>query len=229
MDTERSYKWFPAVVAVFVTSLITANIIAVKPVQIGPFLVPAAIIIFPLSYIFGDVLTEVYGYRRARSVIWLGFACNLIAVIAIWVAGQLPAASFWAANQPAYDVILGVTPQVLAASFIAYLVGEFLNAFVLARLKIATQGRWLWARTIGSTLIGQLADSAVFLTLATLLAGILPLNQLPVAIATQWLLKSLYEALATPLTYAVVAFLKRAEREDVYDYNTDFNPFRLEA
>lgn len=221
---ERGYKWFPAVVAVFVTALITANIIAVKPVQVGPFLVPAAIIIFPVSYIFGDVLTEVYGYRRARLVIWLGFACNLLAVIAIWIGGLLPAASFWP-NQTAYEAILGFTPRILAASFIAYLVGEFLNSFVLARMKIATQGKWLWTRTISSTLIGQLADSAVFLTLA----GIFPLAALPTAIATQWLAKSIYEALATPLTYAVVAFLKRAEREDYYDYDTNFNPFRLEA
>jgi hypothetical protein len=224
MTTERSYKWFPAVVAVFVTSLITANIIAVKPVMVGPLIFPAAIIIFPISYIFGDVLTEVYGYRRARSVIWLGFACNLLAVIAIWIGGRLPALPDWP-NQPAYDAILGFTPRILIASFIAYLVGEFLNSFVLARMKIATQGRWLWTRTIGSTLIGQLADSAVFLGLS----GIFTLEQLPVAIATQWLLKSAYETLATPLTYAVVSFLKRAEHEDYYDHNTDFNPFRLEA
>jgi uncharacterized integral membrane protein (TIGR00697 family) len=224
MNTERSYKWFPAVVAVFVTSLITANIIAVKPVMVGPLLFPAAIIIFPLSYIFGDVLTEVYGYRRARATIWLGFACNLIAVIAIWVGGRLPALPDWP-NQGAYEAILGFTPRILAASFIAYLAGEFLNSFVLARMKIATQGRWLWTRTIGSTLIGQLADSAVFLSLS----GIFTPDLLPAAIATQWLLKSSYETLATPLTYAVVSFLKRAEHEDYYDYNTDFNPFRLEA
>lgn len=226
MTTERSYKWFPAVTAVFVTCLITANIIAVKPVSIGPLLFPAAIVIFPLSYIFGDILTEVYGYQRARPVIWLGFICNLIAVIAIWVAGRLPAASFWA-DQPAYEAILGFTPRLLAASFIAYLAGEFLNSFVLAKMKIATRGRWLWTRTIGSTLVGQLADSAVFISLA--FSGIWPGDQMLTAIATQWLLKSAYETLATPVTYAVVAFLKRAEHEDYYDYNTDFNPFRLEA
>jgi len=226
MTTERSYKWFPAVTAVFVTCLITANIIAVKPVAIGPLLFPAAIVIFPLSYIFGDILTEVYGYQRARPVIWLGFICNLIAVIAIWVAGRLPAASFWA-DQPAYEAILGFTPRLLAASFIAYLAGEFMNSFVLAKMKIATRGRWLWTRTIGSTLVGQLADSAVFISLA--FSGVWPGDQMLTAIATQWLLKSVYEALATPATYAVVAFLKRAEHEDYYDYDTNFNPFRLEA
>lgn len=226
MTTERSYKWFPAVTAVFVTCLITANIIAVKPVAIGPLLFPAAIVIFPLSYIFGDILTEVYGYQRARPVIWLGFICNLIAVIAIWVAGRLPAASFWA-DQPAYEAILGFTPRLLAASFIAYLAGEFLNSFVLAKMKIATRGRWLWTRTIGSTLVGQLADSAVFISLA--FSGVWPGDQMLTAIVTQWLLKSVYETLATPATYAVVAFLKRAEHEDYYDYDTDFNPFRLEA
>jgi len=221
---ERGYKGSPGVVAVFVPALLPATITAVNRVPVGPFLAPAAIIIFPVSYIFGDVLTEVYGYRRARLVIWLGFACNLLAVIAIWIGGRLPQAPFWP-NQAAYEAILGVPPRILAASFIAYLVGEFLNSFVLAKLKIATQGKWLWTRTISSTLIGQLADSVVFLTLA----GIFPLAQLPRAVATQWLAKSIYEALATPLTYAVVAFLKRAEREDYYDYDTNFNPFRLEA
>ncbi len=224
---ERGYKWFPIVMAVFVTSLLTANIIAVKLVQLGPLVVPAAIIIFPLSYIFGDVLTEVYGYRRARQVIWTGFACNLLMVIAIWIGGRLPSAPFWAANQEAYETILGFTPRLLAASFIAYLAGEFLNSFVLAKMKIATQGRWLWTRTIGSTLIGQLADSAVFISLA--FGGLLPAGQIVATVAAQWLLKSTYEALATPLTYVVVSFLKRAEREDAYDYDTDFNPFRLEA
>lgn len=227
MNIQRNYTWFPIVMAVFVTALLTANIIAVKLVQLGPLVVPAAIIIFPLSYIFGDVLTEVYGYRRARQVIWTGFACNLLMVIAIWIGGHLPPASFWAENQGAYETILGFTPRLLVASFIAYLAGEFLNSFVLAKMKIATQGRWLWTRTIGSTLIGQFADSAVFISLA--FGGILPAGQIVATVAAQWLLKSTYEALATPLTYVVVSFLKRAEREDYYDYDTNFNPFRLEA
>jgi len=233
----RSYKYLSWVTAIFVTCLIVANIIAVKLIDVGGLILPAAVIIFPISYIFGDVLTEVYGYARARQVIWIGFACNLLAVIAIAFGGALPPASFWASNQPAYDAILGFTPRLLAASFIAYLGGEFLNSFVLARMKISTNGRYLWARTIGSTLIGQLADSSVFITLGLLrvtglpaaLQGALPPEALPGTIATQWLFKSAYEALATPLTYVAVNRLKRAEGVDVFDRDTNFNPFRLEA
>lgn len=233
----RSYKYLSWVTAIFVTCLIVANIIAVKLVAIAGLVLPAAVIIFPVSYIFGDVLTEVYGYARARQVIWIGFACNLLAVVAIAVGGALPPAPFWAPSQAAYDAILGFTPRLLVASFVAYLIGEFLNSFVLARLKVATNGRHLWARTIGSTLIGQLADSSVFITLGLVqvtalppvLQGTLPPEALPGAIVTQWLFKSAYEALATPLTYLVVNRLKRAEGGDVFDRNTDFNPFRLEV
>ena len=214
-------KWFVLIAAIFVTCLITANIIAVKLASIAGFILPVAVIIFPLSYIVGDVLTEVYGYRQARQVIWLGFLCNLIAVIAIWLGGLLPAAPFWG-GQDAYDTILGYAPRLLVASFIAYLIGEFSNAFVLAKLKIATQGRWLWTRTIGSTLVGQGLDSLVFITVA--FVGIIPMSGLVSAIVTQWLAKSLYEAVVTPLTYVVVNFLKRQEGLDVYDYETRFNP-----
>ena len=145
--------------------MITSNIIAVKLISVAGFILPAAIIIFPISYIIGDILTEVYGYRQARQVIWLGFLCNLIAVIGIWLGGLLPPAPFWA-GQAAYDAILGYVPRLLVASFVAYLVGEFSNAYVLAKMKVATEGRWLWARTISSTLVGQGLDSAVFITLA---------------------------------------------------------------
>ena len=217
-------KWFVLIAALFVTCLITANIIAVKLIQLGGLVLPAAVIIFPISYIVGDVLTEVYGYRQARRVIWLGFFCNLIAVAAIWAGGMLPAAGFWE-GQTAYERILGFTPRLLAASFVAYLIGEFSNAYVLARMKIATQGRWLWTRTIGSTLIGQGLDSAVFITLA--FGGIIPLEGLITAMVTQWLFKSAYEAAATPLTYWVVNFLKRQEQIDFYDEDTRFNPFLM--
>lgn len=213
--------WFLLVTVLFVTCLITANIIAVKAVVLWGMVLPAAIIIFPVSYILGDVLTEVYGYRQARRVIWLGFLCNLVLVVAIAIAQALPGAPFWEA-QPAYERILGSTPRILAASFIAYLFGEFANAFVLAKMKLATQGRWLWTRTIGSTLVGQALDSAIFITLA--FAGEWPTGLLITAVVTQWLVKSAYEALATPVTYAVVFFLKRADRVDVYDRDTRFNP-----
>jgi hypothetical protein len=217
----RYSHWFLLVGSIFITSLITSNIIAVKLVSILGLVMPAGIIIFPISYIFGDVLTEVYGYRQARRVIWLGFFCNLIAVIAIWVGQILPAASFWE-GQAAYERILGYTPRLLLASFLAYLVGEFANSFVLAKMKIATKGRWLWTRTIGSTLVGQGLDSLVFMTLAFI--GTIPLRVLAGAIVVQWLSKSAYEAVVTPFTYKVVGFLKAKEGLDVFDYSTRFNP-----
>jgi uncharacterized integral membrane protein (TIGR00697 family) len=217
----RYSQWFLIVVAVFVTCLITANITAVKLVDLFGLVLPAAILVFPVSYIIGDVLTEVYGYRQARKVIWLGFVCNLIVVVAIWLAQILPAASFWD-GQKAYERILGYTPRILAASFLAYLVGEFANSFVLAKMKILTQGRWLWMRTIGSTLVGQGLDSLVFISLA--FAGAIPIHSLWLAIVTQWLAKSAYEAAVTPFTYLVVNFLKRKEGMDTYDYDTRFNP-----
>jgi hypothetical protein len=212
------------IVALFVTCLITANITAVKLVNLYGFILPAAILIFPLSYIIGDVLTEVYGYRQARRIIWLGFFCNFITVLAIWVGQVLPAASFWEA-QEAYERILGYTPRLLFASFLAYLVGEFANAYVLAKMKIATRGRWLWLRTIGSTLVGQGLDSLVFITLA--FVGTIPVAALILTIITQWLAKSIYEAAVTPLTYIVVKFLKRKEGLEVYDHDTRFNPFSV--
>lgn len=225
-------RWLPAVTAFFVVSLVVSNIIAVKLIVAGPFFLPAAILIFPVSYIFGDILTEVYGYSTARRVIWIGFGCNLLAVFIFWLSIVLPAAPFWrlggfesaTASQQAYQAIFGATPRILVASFLAYLLGEFLNSFVLARLKVKTQGRHLWMRTIGSTVIGQLADSSAFIFLA--FYGTVPLGVLAIMIGSQWLMKSVYEALITPLTYLAVNFLKRAEGEDFYDRQTNFNPLR---
>ncbi len=232
---RREYGWFPFITAVFVTTLITSNIIAVKVVYIAGLYLPAAVILFPIAYIFGDVLTEVYGYARARQVIWTGFFCNLLAVIAIWIAGLLPAAPFWSlvpfntpqAAQQAYQAILGFTPRLLAASFIAYLIGEFLNSIVLAKLKVKTNGRFLWVRTIGSTIVGQGADSAVFITIA--FWGIFSTADLGRAILSQWLFKVAYETLATPLTYLVVNTLKRVEHEDYFDKDTNFTPVPFET
>jgi hypothetical protein len=220
-DQQKYSPWFVISVAIFITCLITANITAVKLVNVWGFVLPAGIIIFPISYIFGDILTEVYGYRQARRVIWLGFLCNLIAVVTIWVGQILPPASFWS-GQAAYERILGYTPRLLLASFLAYLLGEFTNAFVLAKMKIATKGRWLWSRTIGSTLVGEGLDSLVFITIAFI--GEIPMPELASAIVTQWLAKSAYEAAVTPLTYVAVNFLKRSEGIDVYDDDTQFNP-----
>ena len=221
---EKYSHWFVLAGVIFITCLITANITAVKLVNIFGLVLPAAIIIFPMSYIFGDVLTEVYGYRQARRVIWLGFFCNLITVVAIWIGEVLPSASFWD-GQAAYERILGYTPRLLVASFIAYLVGEFANSFVMAKMKIATNGRWLWTRTIGSTLVGEGLDSLIFITIA--FWGMVPMIQLVPTIVTEWLVKSAYEAAVTPLTYGAVNFLKKEEGLDVYDYDTRFNPLSI--
>jgi uncharacterized integral membrane protein (TIGR00697 family) len=227
-NTRR--RLLPLISAIFVTTLVISNIIAVKLVSVGGLIMPAAIFIFPISYIFGDILTEVYGYARSRRVIWIGFFCNLLAVGAIWVSINLPAASVWnlgafessAAAQKAYEAIFSFTPRILIASFAAYLCGEFINSFVLAKMKIATSGKHLWSRLIGSTLLGQLADSAIFITLA--FYATIPAAIIGQIIVTQWLIKSAYEALATPFTYMIVNFLKKTEKEDFYDYKTNFNP-----
>jgi queuosine precursor transporter len=208
----------------FVTCLLTANVIATKLVIVGGLVLPAGVVIFPLSYIVGDVLTEVYGFAAARRVIWLGFACNVLMVAAIWLAGELPPAPVWK-GQAAYAEIFAQTPRILAASFLAYLIGEFANSFTLARMKIATQGRWLWTRTVGSTIVGQGLDSVVFVAFA--FAGLVPLAMLVTIIVAQWVTKVAYEAAATPLTYLVVGWLKDRERMDAYDRDTDFNPLHL--
>lgn len=211
-------------VALFVTCLLTANTMATKLITVGGVVLTAGIVIFPVSYVVGDVLTEVWGYGAARRVIWLGFACNALMVAALWLGGELPAAPFWK-GQEAYETIFGHTPRLLAASFVAYLVGEFANAFVLAKLKLATRGRWLWMRTLGSTVVGQALDSVVFVTLA--FAGAVPPGALVPIVGAQWMVKVLYEAAATPLTYAAVGWLKAREGVDAYDRHTDFNPVRL--
>jgi uncharacterized integral membrane protein (TIGR00697 family) len=208
------------IIAVFITCLITANTIAVKIISLGPFTLPAAIFVFPISYIFGDVLTEVYGYRVARRVIWLGFICNLIFVFFAWIGQILPPASFWG-DQAAYKTILGYAPRLLAASFCGYLAGEFANSFVLARMKILTRGRWLWSRTIGSTIVGEGLDTAIFITLAFIGTS----SFAPVMILNHWLGKVLIETVFTPATYAIVNSLKKREGIDTYDYQTKYNPF----
>ncbi|HEY4711646.1 MAG TPA: queuosine precursor transporter [Dehalococcoidia bacterium] len=211
---------FVIITAFFVTCLITANIIAVKVVGFGFVIVPAAIFVFPFSYIFGDVLTEVYGYRLARRVIWLGFLANLIFVVFAWIGQILPAAPFWD-GQAAYERILGYTPRLLVASFCGYLVGEFVNSFILAKMKIMTRGRWLWSRTISSTIVGEGLDTAIFIVLA--FAGTPVFT--PLLILYHWLGKVLVEVVATPLTYLVVNYLKKKETLDTYDYETKFTPF----
>jgi uncharacterized integral membrane protein (TIGR00697 family) len=209
------------IVALYVTSLITANTVATKVLEFGPWVTDAGLITFPIAYIVGDVLTEVYGYAAARRVIWLGFICNLIAVGTFQLAGALPAESTWQ-NQSAYDTIFGSTPRLLFASFCAYLIGEFANAFVLARMKVLTDGRWLWTRTIGSTIVGQGLDSVVFVLIA--FGGVFPTGVLQDMVVTNWVLKTAYETVMTPVTYLVVTKLKQAEGVDAYDRDTNFSP-----
>ena len=213
---------FVIIAAIFVTCLITANIVAVKVVSFGFVSLPAAIFIFPLSYIFGDVLTEVYGYHLARRVIWLGFLCNLIFVIFAWIGQILPPAQLWE-EQEAYETILGYTPRLLAASFCGYLAGEFGNSFVLAKMKIMTKGRWLWMRTISSTMLGQGLDTVIFIIGAYIGAPFFT----PIMILYHWVAKIGIEAVATPLTYTTVNFLKKKESVDTFDSDTNFNPFSI--
>jgi uncharacterized integral membrane protein (TIGR00697 family) len=215
---------FLVVAALFITALITANIVAVKLIGIAGVILPAAIVVFPISYIIGDILTEVYGYRAARSVIWLGFVCNAVVVLFFWIAGLLPTAPDWE-GQEAYQRILGYTPRLLMASFAGYLVGEFSNAFIMARAKVFTEGRWLWSRTVGSTIVGEGLDSVLFISIA--FVGTVPGGVLGGMILAQWIAKVVYEVAATPLTYAAVSFLKRKEQTDVYDRQVSFNPLAL--
>ena len=226
MSTNSAHpRYLDAITALFVTTLVVSNIIAGKQVEFTATLVlPAAVILFPLTYILGDVLTEVYGYQRCRRVIWIGFSCNALAVAAIAISSWLRPAGFWD-GKDAYVLILGAVPRIVAASLIAYLVGEFVNSYVLAKLKVATVGRLLWLRTISSTVLGQLVDSGVFITVAFL--GIFPASQVLRLVIAQWLFKVTYEVVATPLTYAVVGWLKRHEGSDHFDTATNFTPLSL--
>ncbi len=215
---------FVIIAAIFVTCLLTANIVGVKVFSLGFAILPAAVFLFPLSYIFGDILTEIYGYRWARRVIWLGFFCNLIFVIFAWVGQVLPPAPRWE-GQEAYERILGYTPRLLIASICGYLVGEFGNSFILAKMKILTKGRWLWTRTIGSTIVGQGLDTLIFIPAAYFGGPFF----VPVMILHHWLAKTAIEAIATPFTYTAVNFLKKKEATDTYDYETNFNPFSMKT
>ncbi len=212
------------IASLFTTVLITSNLIAVKIITIGTFILPAAILLFPISYIIGDVLTEVYGYAKARQVIWIGFSCNIFAILAIWIAGALPAADFWI-NQDSWNNILGLVPRILFASLIAYLIGEFANAYILAKVKVITKGKFLWLRTISSTIVGQALDSTVFIFIA--FVGNIPTSTLIIMIFTQWIVKTIYEIAMTPITYIVVNYLKRVDSSDVYDNEIDFNPISI--
>ena len=232
MTTPRNYRYYEFVMAAFVTVLICSNLIG--PAKIAQLDLPlagvvtfgAGVLFFPISYVFGDILTEVYGYARARRVIWAGFAGLGFASFMATVVVALPPAPFWT-HQGAYEIAFGNTPRIVAASMLAYFCGEFVNSDVLARLKIATAGRWLWTRTIGSTIAGEAVDSALFYPLAFYGAGIIPDDKLLLVMVAQFVTKVGVEIVFTPVTYRIVGFLKRAENEDYYDRNTNFSPFAL--
>jgi uncharacterized integral membrane protein (TIGR00697 family) len=211
--------------AIFVAVLLISNVASSKILRLGPFTFDGGTILFPVSYIFGDILTEVYGYVGSRKVIWTGFACTGLMAVVLAIVGALPAAPGWEA-QEAYMVILGITPRIVLGSLVAYFSGEFSNSYIMAKMKIWTRGRWLWTRTIGSTIVGEGVDSLIFVLIA--FYGVLPPALLGSVILSNYVFKVSFEALATPLTYAITNFLKRAENEDYYDYHTDFNPFRVE-
>jgi len=222
------------VMAAFVTVLICSNFIgAAKQTTLdlpllGATTFSAGVLFFPISYVFGDILTEVYGYARARRVIWAGFAGLAFASFMAWVVVALPPAPFWN-NQEAYEIAFGTAWRVAGASMIAYFCGEFVNSFVLAKMKIATAGKWLWTRTVGSTIAGEAVDSAIFYPLAFYGTGIIPNDKLIPVMLFQFVAKVAVEVVFTPVTYKVVAALKRAEQEDYYDRATDFSPFTLKA
>ena len=236
MSTQprREYKYYEFVLAAFVTILICSNLIGPAKIAqldfplIGMATFGAGVLFFPISYVFGDVLTEVYGYARSRRVIWCGFAGLAFAAFMAYVVVSLPPAPFWK-NQAAYEIAFGNTWRIALASMLAYFCGEFVNSYVLAKMKIATAGRWLWMRTIGSTIFGEGVDSLLFYPLAFYGTGIIPHDKLPTVMMAQFLFKVSVEILFTPVTYALVGWLKRAESEDYYDRDTKFTPFSLKV
>jgi queuosine precursor transporter len=230
----RQYRYYDLVMAAFVCVLICSNLIG--PAKIAQITLPylgtvtfgAGVLFFPISYVFGDILTEVYGYARARKVIWAGFTGLGFASFMAAVVVALPPAPFWN-NQPAYEIAFGSTWRIVLASMCAYFCGEFVNSYVLAKMKILTAGKWLWTRTIGSTIFGEAVDSSLFYPLAFYGTGIIPNDKLPLVMLSQFVIKVGVEVVFTPVTYKLVNALKRAEHEDYYDRHTDFNPFTLKA
>ncbi len=231
---RREYRYYEFVMVAFVVVLICSNLIGpakIAQIQVpgfGAFTFGAGVLFFPISYVFGDILTEVYGYARSRRVIWMGFAGLAFASLMSYVVVSLPPAPFWK-NQEAYEVAFGLTWRIALASMIAYFCGEFVNSFVLAKMKIMTRGRWLWTRTIGSTIFGEGVDSLIFYPLAFYGTGIIPNDKLPLVMVAQFVTKVLVEVVFTPVTYAIVGWLKRAENEDYYDRDTKFTPFTLKV
>lgn len=231
----RQYKYLDIITGVFVAVLLISNLLSsAKIIDLNtqlfgiPLIFDAGTLIFPISYIFGDILTEIYGYQRSRRVIWIGFFTTAMMGFFIWIAGRAPAEALWEgyAGQGAYDAILGGVSGLVVASLLAYFAGEFSNSYVLARMKVLTEGRFMWARTIASTLIGQMVDTGIFIVGAALL-GVFQPEQIVSLIVTNYIFKVGIEVVMTPITLVIIQTLKRAEDEDYYDRTTNFNPFRL--
>jgi uncharacterized integral membrane protein (TIGR00697 family) len=227
----KNYKYYDLILGAYVCVLLCSNLIGpakISTVQVplwGPVTFVAGVLFFPISYIFGDILTEVYGYARDRRCVWAGFGALVFAALMSYVIVHLPPAAFWADKQPAVEAIFGSTPRIVAGSIIAFWCGSFVNSYVLAQMKLWTGGRWLWTRVVGSTLCGELVDSALFYTIA--FSGTLTTAELLTVTTTQYVLKSGWEILMTPVTYRIVGFLKRSEQEDYFDRDTDFTPFAI--
>jgi len=223
-DISKNSKYFFFIAVLFIAILMISNTVVVKLIGVGPFVFTGAFLIFPLSYIFGDILTEVYGFKVTRKLIWAGFLTQILMALCYWLVQIMPSASVWS-GQVAYETILGVVPRIVFASIVAYCAGEFANSYIMSKMKILTNGKYLWTRTIGSTVVGQLLDSSIFLLLA--FAGTIPMSVIFSMIVVMYVGKVVYEVILTPLTYLVVRKLKQAEGMDVYDRGIDYNPFRL--
>lgn len=218
------FNYFDIILGLFVAVLLISNVASTKILDLGPFTFDGGTILFPLVYIFGDILTEVYGYKAARRVIWTGFASALLMSLVFIIVGKLPPAADWV-NQDAYDKILGLTPRIVIASLLAYFAGEFSNSFTLAKMKLATKGRWLWTRTIGSTVVGEGIDTVLFILIA--FWGVLPAGLLFSLVVSNYVFKVSFETIVTPVTYWIVSTLKKREGVDTFDYKTNFNPFSV--
>jgi hypothetical protein len=230
MKSASHYRYFDLIVGLFVAVLLISNLASsAKIVVLGPFVYDGGTLLFPLSYIFGDILTEVYGYAWARRTIWIGFLAAFLMSVTIGLVGLLPGEAEWSTRvgQEAYNNVLSATPRIVAASLIAYLAGSFSNSYILARLKVVTQGRWLWTRTIGSTIVGQAIDTLLFVFIAFAFAEGFSFLLLTGIMLSNYVFKVGVEVCFTPLTYAIIGLLKRGEGVDVFDVQTDFNPFQI--
>ena len=224
LKNSKEPKLFSVIAMIFVATLLISNIAAQKLFAFGSVTFTAGIILFPVTYIFGDCLTEVYGYSRTRKVIWTGFACNVLMALILWIAIKLPPAKGWPLQEE-FSMILGLVPRIVLASIVGFWMGEFANSYVMAKMKILTKGKWLAARTIASTVVGQFLDTIAFVLIAFLF--VFKFGLLFKTIVYGWIFKVTYEALATPLTYMIVNYLKKVEGFDHYDTDTNFNPFTL--